>query len=77
MARDLAREIAAAAAKEVHRFGAPGAEKLLTRLLEEASAYERWQIHASQQEMEKLLLAEWAKIRGRSLGGHVAAAARR
>ena len=72
---DYARQTAAAACKEALRLGAgtlTGAA-LMKRLVEEANLYDNWTIHATKEHMEKLLDAEWRKLRGRVLGGYVSA----
>ena len=75
---DYTRQTAAAACKEAARRGAGSlaGEALMARLIEEASLYDTWTIHASEERMRQLLSAEWRRLRGRQLGGHVAAARR-
>lgn len=76
---DFARATAAAACKEAARTGAGclAGEALMSRLLAEASLYDTWTLHATEERMRRLLSAEWRKLRGRQLGGYIAAAARR
>ena len=75
---DFARQTAAAAAKELHRKGgALEGAALMERLFDEADLYDVWTIHVTREEMARLLSAEWRKVRGRSLGGYVAAVVRR
>ena len=78
MTTDWARATAAAACKEAARTGAGclEGEALMARLLEEASLYDTWQIHADEAQMRRILSAEWRKMRGRQLGGYIAAASR-
>ena len=78
MTTDFARATAAAACKEASRTGAGclEGEALMQKLLEEASLYDTWTLHATEEQMRRLLSAEWRKLRGRQLGGHVTAASR-
>ena len=78
MTTDFARATAAAACKEAYRTGAGrlDGEALMSRLLEEASLYDTWTLHVDEVAMRRLLSAEWRKLRGRQLGGHVTAASR-
>lgn len=54
---------------------AAGLCELDARLIAEAAATDHW--HCSQDEMLTLLRAEYAKVDGQSLGGHVTAVNRR
>lgn len=74
----FARDTAVAVAKIVYRSGVlPENPDFLKILFEEADLHDSWNLHVSAQRMEEILVAEYKKHHGRTLGGFVAAVRRR